>query len=107
MKELTTSLSRVIDDTFVYDSVEYKGKIYPTIVINVDKIDKDAREQNMDYLVTLADYELWKDIEDDYNHDVIDAIDMDNDIYYYCQSGFIASKPTEEKVIEYMKGVIG
>lgn len=107
MKELMTSRSRVIDDTFVYDTVEYKGKIYPTIVTNVDKIDENARDQNMDYLVTLADWDLWRDIKEDYYKDVIDAIDIDNDIYYYCQSGFIASKPTEEQVIEYMKTVIG
>ena len=103
MEEMRFPLNRVVEDTFVFDSVEYKGKTYPTIVINVDKIEDDAAKCGMNYLVTLADYELWVAIEKDYDNDVLEAVDVDNNIYYYCDSGFVASNPTEEEVIAYMK----
>ena len=107
MTEMRFPLNRVVEDTFVFDSVEYKGKTYPTLVINVDKVDSSAKECNMHYLVTLADYELWAAMEDDYDNDVSEAVELDNEIFYYCDSGFIASNPTEEEVIEYMKHTIG
>ena len=31
-----------------------------------------------------------------------EAIELDNDIYYYCDYGFIASDPTDEEIIEYL-----
>ena len=32
-----------------------------------------------------------------------EANEIDNTIYYYCDSGFCASEPTEEQVIQYFK----
>ena len=53
-------------------------------------------------LVTIADYELWAAIEDDYEDGDKEAVWIDNNVYFYCDSGFIASNPTESEVIEYM-----
>lgn len=51
----------------------------------------------------IADVELYNTIESDYDNGSREAMDIDCDIYYYCDSGFIASNPSEEKIIEYFK----
>ena len=78
--------------------INYKGIDYPTIEIALSKVSNIESNE----LVTIADYELWAAIEDDYEDGVKEALWIDNDVYFYCDSGFIASNPTESEVIEYM-----
>lgn len=79
--------------------INYKGTDYPVIEIELSKIsDIDSNEP-----VIIADYELWAAIEDDYEDGDKEAVWLDNEIYFYCDSGFIASNPTEKEIIEYMK----
>lgn len=89
-----------------YSSIEYKGKKYDTIILPVDMIDSMSRKCGLNYLVTIADYELWADIAEDYDNEVDEAVNIDNSIYYYCDSGFCASKPTKEELIDYMEHTI-
>ena len=55
----------------------------------------------------VADFELWAAIEDAVNykseekHD--EATALDNEIFFYCDSSFIASDPTDEEIINYLK----
>lgn len=86
------------------DSIVYNGIEYPIIIINGNKIDKDCLSDSIDYII--ADDDLWAAIEDDFNDGVQDAIDIDSEIFYYCGSGFVASKPSEKKVIEYFKNEV-
>ena len=76
----------------------YKGINYPTIEIPFSKIS----EIESDDMAIIADYELWAAIEDDYVDGDKEAAWIDNNVYFYCNSGFIASNPTESEVIEYM-----
>ena len=78
--------------------IRYKGIDYPTIEISLSKVS----DIESDGIVTIADYELWAAIEDDYEEGDKEAIWIDNNVYFYCDSGFIASNPTESEVIEYM-----
>ena len=78
--------------------ISYKGIDYPTIEIALSKVS----DIESDEIVTIADYELWAAIEEDFEKGVKDAVWLDDDIYFYCDSGFIASNPTESEVIEYM-----
>ena len=78
--------------------INYKGIDYPTIEIALSKVsDIESNE-----LVTITDYELWAAIEDDYRNGDEEALWIDNNVYFYCDSGFIASNPTESEIIEYM-----
>lgn len=52
--------------------------------------------------VCVADYELYVALEDDINARDIDARMIDQDIYFYCDSGFIASDPSDEEIIRYL-----
>lgn len=79
--------------------INYKGVDYPTIEIQLSKV-SDIKS---DEIVILADYELWAAIEDDYRDGDKVAVWIENDVYFYCDSGFIASNPTESEVIDYMK----
>ncbi len=79
--------------------IEYKGKSYPTIEIELNKVS----DIDSSHIVILADTSLWDAIEEDYNNEVIDAINIDNDVYYYMDYGFINDNVTEKDVIEYMK----
>ena len=78
--------------------IKYKGIDYPTIEIALSKVSNIESNE----LVTIADYELWAAIEDDYEDGDKEAVWIDNNVYFYCDSGFIASNPTESEVIEYM-----
>ena len=78
--------------------ISYKGIDYPTIEIALSKVSNIESNE----LVTIADYELWAAIEDDYEDGDKEAVWIDNNVYFYCDSGFIASNPTESEVIEYM-----
>ena len=79
-------------------NINYKGIDYPTIEISLSKVS----DIESDEIVIIADYELWAAIEDDYEDGDEDAVWIDDKIYFYCDSGFIASNPTESEVIEYM-----
>ena len=78
--------------------INYKGIDYPTIEIALSKVSNIESNE----LVTIADYELWAAIEDDYEDGDKEAVWIDNNVYFYCDSGFIASNATESEVIEYM-----
>ena len=80
------------------NAIVYNGESFPIIEIELSKVTNlDSNE-----IVTIADYELWAAIEKDYENDKKEAVYIDSGIFYYCDSGFIASKPTESEVIEYM-----
>lgn len=79
-------------------NINYKGIDYPTIEISLSKVS----DIESDEIVTIADCELWVAIEDDYYNGDKEAVWLDDKIYFYCDSGFIASNPTESEVIEYM-----
>ena len=79
-------------------NIRYKGIDYPVIEISLSKVS----DIESDELVIIADYELWAAIEDDYEDGDKEAAWIDDSVYFYCDSGFIASNPTESEVIEYM-----
>lgn len=72
-------------------NINYKGIDYPIIEISLSKVS----DIESDEIVTIADCELWMAIEDDYYNGDKEAVWLDDKIYFYCDSGFIASNPTE------------
>ena len=65
----------------------YKDSVYDAIEIEAYKIDKEVTDENLIY--TICDFELWVALEEDYMDVVKEAIDIDNQIYFYCDSGFV------------------
>lgn len=75
---------------------EWNGKMFPVRTVMLPQ-ELGGFEAN------VADYELWNAIR--YyveNLRDLEASRIDNDIYYYCDSGFIASDPTDEEIIDYL-----
>lgn len=81
-------------------TITYKDSTYDAIEIEAYKIDKEITDENVMY--TICDIELWDAVLPCLKGDK-EANDIDNQIYYYCDSGFCASNPTEEEVIAYFK----
>lgn len=79
--------------------IEYKGVQYPVRLVYLMNVEFHGQCEN----AYIADVELWAAIESDCDAGVREAIDIDNDIYFYCDSGFIASEPTDDEIIEYLK----
>ena len=75
--------------------VEWNGNKFPVREVQLP-------EELGGYEVNVADYELFNAIEDDYYNDDPKAVDLDNDIFFYCDSGFIASDPTDEEIFKYL-----
>ncbi len=53
--------------------------------------------------VNVADVELWWAIEEDCNNGNEEAIEIDNSIFFFCDTGFIESDPTDEEIIKYLQ----
>ena len=87
------------------DTIIYKGIEYPIIEIARNLVDSEWKDSDSSVTYIIADIELWLAIEKDYENDNSAAIEIDNSIFYYCDSGFVASKPTEEEVIEYFDNI--
>ena len=88
------------------DIITYKGVKYPVIEIARNLIDSEWENTDSSLSYTIADNELWSAIEKDYEDNNSMAIEIDNSIFYYCDSGFVASEPTEEEVIKYFEEVM-
>lgn len=83
--------------TLTYDGLEYAA-----IEIEAYKIDKEVEDKNLMY--TICDMEFWWDcLQNPCMLGDREANEIDAQIYYYCDSGFCDSEPTEEEVIEYFK----
>ena len=75
---------------------EWDGKKFPVREVMFEVCD------GMETVVKVADVDLWDAIEEDYNNGNSDAHALDDDIYFYCDYGFIASDPTDEDIVEYL-----
>ena len=75
---------------------EWDGKKFPvrTVVFPI--------QEGFDTPINVADISLWDAIEKDYNNGNSEAHALDNDIYFYCDYGFIASDPTDEEIVDYL-----
>ena len=74
---------------------EWDGKMFPVREVKLP-------EELGGYNANVADVDLWDAIDEDYNNGNSEAHALDNDIYYYCDYGFIASDPTDEEIVEYL-----
>lgn len=75
--------------------VGWNGKKFPVRTIILP-------EELGGFEANVADIELWFAIEEEYSNGNVEAHAIDNDIYYYCNSGFIAGDPTDEEIVEYL-----
>ena len=87
------------------DTIIYKGIEYTVIEIAQNLVDSEWRYTCSSFTYIITDIELWFAIKKDYENDNSTAVEIDNSIFYYCDSGFVASKPTEEDVIKYFYNI--
>lgn len=83
--------------------IEYKKNKYPVYEINLVDIYDDQRENSYTF---VAGDGLLGVLEDDglYNDNVPqEVINVDNQIFFYCDDDFLNSNPTYEGLIEYLK----
>ena len=79
---------------------EWDGKKFPvrTIVFPI--------QEGFDTPINVADVDLWDAIEYACDHENhirhSEAVDLDREIYYYCDYGFIASDPTDKEIVDYL-----
>ena len=74
---------------------EWNGKKFPVREIQLP-------EELGGYNANVADVDLWDAIEEDYNNGNSDAHALDNDIYFYCDYGFIENDPTDKEIVDYL-----
>ena len=75
---------------------EWNGKKCPvrTVVFPI--------QEGFETPINVADVDLWDAIDKDHDNGNSEAHALDNDIYFYCDYGFIASDPTDEEIVEYL-----
>lgn len=75
---------------------EWDGKQFPVREVMFNEYD----------VVKVAGEELWDEISYAYEnlngriHNA--AVELDNEIFFYCEYGFIESDPTDEEIVEYL-----
>ena len=78
---------------------EWNGKMFPVREIQLP-------EELGGFETKVADIELWFAIEYACDHEShvrhSEAVDLDREIYFYCDYGFIASDPTDKKIVDYL-----
>jgi hypothetical protein len=84
------------------DWIEFDGYEYPVIRIEGKKIDFECETDEM---YTICDIDLWDILERPCMSGDEEANYVDSQIFYYCESGFVANEPTEQEVIDYFKGL--
>jgi hypothetical protein len=78
---------------------EWNGKMFPVRTVMLPQ-ELGGFEAN------IAGEELWDEIG--YAYDCFNgrthnaAVELDNEIYFYCEYGFIESDPTDEEIVEYL-----
>lgn len=76
--------------------IEYKGEKFPVRTVDLSSVSNDYKD------VDVADFDLFHAIEEEYDKGVCEIVEIDNSIFFYCDSGFIASDPTDEEIINYL-----
>ncbi len=78
---------------------EWKGQNFPirTITLPEDFFEMAGVKVN------VADVDLYHAYEVEYENGDMHANAIDETIYYFCDSGFIASDPSDEEIIRYLR----
>lgn len=82
---------------------EVNGKKFPVRLVPVDE-----EEFGCGSPLAIADYELDVAIKDaiksSSDNIFLDELSaLDNEIFFYCDSGFIANDPTDMEIVEYLR----
>lgn len=91
-------------DVFYRDSIVYKSKEYPIITLPLKWVVPEGEKNDKscsNIEVTIADNDLLEAIEEKMYEGGSEEMSIDELIYYYCDNGFVASKPGREEIIEY------
>lgn len=74
---------------------EWDGKKFPVREVMLP-------EELGGFTANVATIDLWDAIEAAYNVGCRKANNIDNNIYFYCERGFIESDPTDKEIVEYL-----
>lgn len=82
--------------------ITYNGVEYAMMEVDSQIIAPEEFQGAENLMLKLVDYELWKVIKNEFDEPKgEEETDIDNSIYYYCDSGFIDSNPTIEELKKY------
>lgn len=95
------------NDIIKYDYITYNGAKYCIVEVNSQIIAAEVFKGQTNLMLKIADYDLWDAIRNgnDNPKDTYEE-EIDNSIFYYCYSGFLASHPSLEEIKEYFSGVL-
>ena len=75
-------------------TINFNGNEYVARVINLPP-------QLGGFRAVVADVDLWFAIEEELSHE--EATEIDNEIYYYFDSGVLSDNMTDEEIIKYLE----
>ena len=79
--------------------IECKGEKYPIRTVNIGDFYDDEELQGE---IDVADVDLYWAYEDEYWKGDPEINDLDGSIYFFCDTGFIASDPTDKEIVDYL-----
>lgn len=78
--------------------ITYNGIEYPVRTVTLPEDFFEMAGQKVD----VADVELYHAYEVEYEKGDKHANAIDESIYYFCDSGFVASDPSDEEIVNYL-----
>jgi hypothetical protein len=76
------------------------GKEFPIREIYIG----DLFNIGIDYgVVRVADYDMFAEYKDMYNDGDDEICALDNSIFFFCDSGYLQTNPTDEDLRDYLK----
>lgn len=83
----------------VSNNIEYKGDFYPCVEVSYNRI---YEGNDSSRLLKVSEVSLWDAIEEDYFNEEVEAIDLDSEIFFYVEDGFL-ERCSEEELICYLQ----
>lgn len=107
MQNKINSKTAMERETIKRGSIIYNGVTYATLEVSASIIAPDEFKDEDNITLKLADFDVWCAISDpelDCPKGILES-NIDDDIYYYCDNGFIESNPTIEELKAYFSGI--
>ena len=95
-------------NTFDLYEIEYNGKMFPVADIEGYKIDSECPKTDylgMPIMYSVSTERLNSELKSGLDCGDKEAEEIDNEIFFYCDNGFLEGNPSEEDVIKYFKNL--
>jgi len=80
--------------------VNIHGISFPIREIEIGDFFGDGSDYGV---VRVADEQMWDEYEEEYDNGDSEICALDDSIFFFCESGYLSTDPTDEELLAYLK----